>query len=140
MDKLVFDNGIREYEVNGHPLRFNPSDPNVYSRFVRAIDEINGIETECTANAIDKESFGANALIQMEEMDSKVKDILSKAFGFGNDFHTIFDGVNIAAKNVHGERVLDAFIVAVKPIMLKGIQELFAKDNADIERYAGEYK
>ena len=31
MEKLSFDTGIREYDVNGNGvLRFNPSDPNVY--------------------------------------------------------------------------------------------------------------
>lgn len=140
MEKLVFDNGMKEYEVNGHILRFNPTDPNVYSRFVRAIDEIKTLETENVAEVKDKASYGTYMLHQMETMDSKVKDILSKAFGCKNDFHAIFDGINIAAKNTHGERVLDAFIVAVKPVMVKGMEELFAKDDADIERYAGGYE
>ena len=39
MEQLTIDTGLREYAVNGGPehgggvLRFNPSDPNVYSRF-----------------------------------------------------------------------------------------------------------
>lgn len=146
MEKLVFDNGLKEYEVNGHILRFNPSDPNVYSRFVRAIEEIRDIESEYSRKAAeagatkDKQSFGSLMLQQMEEMDQKIKDILSNVFGKRNDFHSIFDGVNIAAKNTHGERVIDAFIVAVKPIIFDGMTALFAKDDADIERYAGEYK
>ena len=143
MEKLVFDNGVKEYEVNGHTLRFNPSDPNVYSRFVRAIDDIKSLESEYSRNAAaakDKLDFGAYTLTQMEELDSKVKGILSSAFGRGNDFNVIFDGVNISAKNSHGERVVDAFIVAVKPIMLDGMKALFEKDEADIERYAGGYE
>lgn len=140
MDKLVFDNGVREYEVNGHILRFNPSDPNVYSRFLRAVEEIKSLDAENTTKVKDKTSYGSYMLHQMETMDSRVKDFLSKAFGCGNDFHAIFDGVNIAAKNTHGERVLDAFIQAVQPVMLKGMEELLAKDNTDIERYAGEYE
>ena len=39
MEQLTIDTGLREYAVNGGSehgggvLRFNPSDPNVYSRF-----------------------------------------------------------------------------------------------------------
>ena len=36
MEKIIFDGGLREYEVGGGILSFNPSDPNVYTRFMDA--------------------------------------------------------------------------------------------------------
>ena len=37
MQELNIDTGVREYRINGGGvLRFNPSDPNVYSRFLQA--------------------------------------------------------------------------------------------------------
>ena len=52
MEKLSFDTGIREYDVNGNGmLRFNPSDPNVYERFFNAADETQKIERELIAEA-----------------------------------------------------------------------------------------
>ena len=54
MEKLSFDTGIREYDVNGNgtPRGQTPSDPNVYERFfANAADEIQKIERELIAEA-----------------------------------------------------------------------------------------
>ena len=39
MKKLIIDSGVQEYQLveGGKPLRFNPSDPNVYARFMAAM-------------------------------------------------------------------------------------------------------
>ena len=35
--KLSIDTGVQEFEINGSGvLRFNPSDPNVYNRFMES--------------------------------------------------------------------------------------------------------
>ena len=45
MQELNIDTGVREYRINGGGvLRFNPCDPNVYSRFLQAADRIAAIE------------------------------------------------------------------------------------------------
>lgn len=143
--KIVFDTGIREYDVNGEILRFNPTDPNLYARFRDALVKIKAIEEECTEKAEtecrdkDREEIGAFSLQMMQEADTKVKGILSETFGRGNDFNKIFGGVNIIARQENGT-VLDAFLAAILPIMKAGIAELFDKDNAMVEKYAADYK
>lgn len=45
--KLFFDDGIKEFEVNGGAiLRFNPSDPALYDRFRLLISKIEKLEGE----------------------------------------------------------------------------------------------
>ena len=47
MEKLVFDSGVKEYKLGtGGVLRFNPSDPNVYARFMDAMDKIRAVEAD----------------------------------------------------------------------------------------------
>ena len=41
MKKLSLDTGIQEYQINDNGiLRFNPSDPNVYARFMETQGKI----------------------------------------------------------------------------------------------------
>ena len=122
MQKLNFDLGIKEFEIGGGVLRFNPSDPNVYSRFVAAADKLTGIEQRLTAKAKEYEGKKAGeAMLQlMKEADKETKELLSWIFGAQNDFEAIFCGANILGVGSNGERIITNFIHAVQPILEKG--------------------
>ena len=122
MQKLNFDLGIKEFEIGGGVLRFNPSDPNVYSRFVAAADKLTGIEQRLTAKAREYEGKKAGeAMLQlMNEADKETKDLLAWIFGAQNDFEAIFCGANILGVGSNGERIITNFIHAVQPILEKG--------------------
>ena len=57
MEQLTIDTGLREYAVNGGPehgggvLRFNPSDPNVYSRFCTLQNQMQELEQQVQAQS-----------------------------------------------------------------------------------------
>ncbi len=122
MQKLNFDLGFKEFEIGGGVLRFNPSDPNVYSRFVAAADKLTGIEQRLTAKAKEYEGKKAGeAMLQlMNEADKETKELLSWIFGAQNDFEAIFCGANILGVGSNGERIITNFIHAVQPILEKG--------------------
>lgn len=122
MQKLNFDLGIKEFEIGGGVLRFNPGDPNVYSRFVAAADKLTGIEQRLTAKAKEYEGKKAGeAMLQlMNEADKETKDLLAWIFGAQNDFEAIFCGANILGVGSNGERIITNFIHAVQPILEKG--------------------
>lgn len=122
MQKLNFDLGIKEFEIGGGVLRFNPGDPNVYSRFVAAADKLTGIEQRLTAKAKEYEGKKAGeAMLQlMNEADKETKDLLAWIFGSQNDFEAIFCGANILGVGSNGERIITNFIHAVQPILEKG--------------------
>lgn len=145
MDKLTFDTGIKEYEINGRAvLRFNPTDPNMYARFMKAVEKIQAVERECLKKVElgeGEKNVAQSAIQVLADADSMVKDILSEAFGHNNDFHDIFDGVNVIALRRDGKtRVLDAFIDAVLPIIESGLQDILAQDEAMVQRYTAGYE
>ena len=132
MEKLIFDTGVKEYEVNGKELlRFNPTDPNVYRRFMEVYSQLESMEKEYEArveplrNAVDDSEVkrGEKLLSIMKEFDSKVKGRLSYIFGEENDFEKIMEGVNLMAVGANGERVLTNLFTALTPIIEEGIAQ-----------------
>lgn len=125
MEKLLFDNGLKEYDVNGTGvLRFNPSDPNVYGRFLDAVDEIKTVENDLIKRGKAlSQNDGEGVVRLMVEADKKVKTILKNVFGAINDFDAIFGGVNIMAVASNGERVITNFMVAIDPIVSSGAEK-----------------
>ena len=137
MEKLVFDSGIKEYKLgSGGVLRFNPSDPNVYARFMDAMDKIRAVETDLVEKAKEleqvekQEESGAAVLRIMRDADRDTKKILSEVFGADNDFEKILGGVNVLAVAGNGERVITNLLAALQPIMIQGA-EACAKQRSD---------
>ena len=127
MEQLVLDIGIKEYKINGKGvLRFNPSDPNVYARFMDMVPKIHDIEQEMNAKAsqIDRkaEDAGKKIVQFMQETDSRVKAVLKEIFGSENDFEEILEGVNLMAVATNGERVITNLMDALLPEMEAGAQ------------------
>ena len=127
MQQLIFDSGIKEFQINGKGiLRFNPSDPNVYARFMDMVPKIHEIEQEMNvkANQIDRksETAGEQTLRVMRETDRRIKAVLNDIFGQENDFDEILEGVNLMAVASNGERVVSNLMNALQPIMEEGAQ------------------
>lgn len=132
MQQINFDSGIREFQINGGGvLRFNPSDLNVYSRFMNALDDLRKVETKLEEKfkALATEGTGVDFLQLSAEADREVKRILSDVFGSQNDFDAIFAGVNVMTPTANGEMVLTNFLNAMKPIIEQGARD-FAKGQA----------
>lgn len=130
MEKLIFDSGIREFEINNNGvMRFNPADPNVYARLMESGEKIKDVENKLLAKAkemipADAEETNGAAVVQlMAEADKEIKGILSYIFGAENDFDKIFAGVNLMAVCANGERVLTNFLNALLPIVQEGAEK-----------------
>lgn len=128
MEKITIDTGVVEYEVNGTPLRFNPSDYNVYARFFEFYNELDEL-TKPYADAssaqqdeetgVDEKGFAktADLLALAKETDGKIKERLAYVFGEGNDFDAMFHGVNVLAANDSGNLIIEDFLNAVMPLI-----------------------
>ena len=130
MEKLIFDSGVKEYQINDNGvLRFNPSDPNVYSRFMNAMEKITGTEKRMVEKAKvlqtseDAGKNGAAVLALLAEADREIKEILAEVFGPENDFNAMLGGVNLLAVAGNGERVVTNFLAALQPIMVEGARK-----------------
>lgn len=130
MEKLIFDSGIREYQINDNGvLRFNPADPNVYARLMESCEKIKAVENRLLAKGKElipegeEESSGAVVLQLMREADKEIKEVLVYIFGVENNFDEIFAGVNLMAVGDNGERVLTNFLDVITPIIEEGAKK-----------------
>ena len=119
MEKIQFDSGIRSYRINGAGiLRFNPGDPNLYSRFLEAVEKLKEVEAELTRQAEAAE--GVQIVKLMKQADEKMKEILGWVFGPDNNFHALLGGVNLLAIADNGERVVTNLFAALEPVLVEG--------------------
>ena len=135
MEKLIFGTGLKRYEVNdnGAIFSFNPTDINLYARFIKMRDAVLkiGAEVEKKAEEINEseeksvEAFAST----MEDADRRVKQELTECFGKSNDFEHIFDGSNVFSPTLSGNWLITEFITAITPIIEKEVAA-FTKERA----------
>ena len=119
MEKIQFDVGQRSYRINGGGiLRFNPSDPNLYRRFMEAVEKLQAVERELTQQA--EAAQDQEILKLMGDADEKMKSILNWVFGGSNDFHKLLEGINLLAVAENGERVVTNLFTALEPVLVEG--------------------
>ena len=133
MEKLTFDSGIREFEINGRGvLRFNPGDPNVYARLLDSLDDIKAVESDLVERSKDiQQDDGAAVLRLITQADKRMKEILTSVFGPENDFNEIMGGVNAMAVCDNGERAITNLLNVLMPIVQEGADRC-AKQQADV--------
>ena len=139
MENIQFDSGIRTYRINGEGiLRFNPGDPNVYARFMEAVEKLKEAEAELTGQA--ETARDSQIVDLMAQADRKMKEILNWVFGGGNDFGEILKGVNLLAVADNGESVITNLFAALEPVLVAGAKrcagDLAAKIKAESEAQA----
>lgn len=134
MENIQFDSGIRTYRINGEGiLRFNPGDPNVYARFLEAVEKLKEAEKELTEQA---ETAKDTQIVELvSHADKKMKGILNWVFGADNDFGQILKGVNLLAVADNGETVITNLFAALEPVLIAGAKrcagDLAAKAKAE---------
>jgi len=125
MEQLTIDTGLREYAVNGGPehgggvLRFNPSDPNVYSRFCTLQNQLQELEQQVQAQS----PTGTDAIQLLAQADQRAKGLLAEVFGPGNDFDAMLGGTNLLAVAGNGERVITNLFAALEPTPETGARQ-----------------
>ena len=118
MEQLQFESGMKSFRINGGGvLRFHPGDPNLYSRFLEAVDKFKALEQELTQACAKEET---DILRVLEDADGKMKKLLNWVFGGDNDFHKLLEGVNLLAVADNGERVITNLLQALEPVLLEG--------------------
>ena len=125
VEKISFDSGIKEYRINGTGvLRFNPADPNVYARFLEAVDKIQDMEKTLTEQArqLEDQDSGIQAVKLLAQADKQMKELLSWVFGEKNCFDKLLGGVNLLAVAENGQRVITNLLEALQPVLVAGAE------------------
>lgn len=116
MEKLTLDTGLRSYRINGGGvLRFNPADPNLYARFLEAMEKIKAMEDSLPGTG------EGSPLENMCRTDKQIKQLLDWVFT-GNDFDGLLGGVNLLAVATNGERVITNLLQTLLPVLTEGAQ------------------
>lgn len=133
MELLNIDVGLKSYQLveGGEPLVFNPCDPEIYARFMRAKEKMAEIEAEAQKQAQtvpEEQHTGEEALKIISDGDKRLKSALNEVFGNGNNFDKILCGVSLLAIAGNGKQVMVNLLEAITPIIANG-----AKSYADQE-------
>lgn len=129
MKHIELDAGVEEFSfAGGGVLRFNPKDPNLYARFMEAEEELNALEAELNEKAKSCEDT-VKAMQLLRQADGKVKDLLNRVFGGGNDFHEALGGVSLLAVAGNGKPVVSNLMSALEEILTEGAAD-FAREKA----------
>ena len=144
MEKLIFDDGCKEFEINGDPnrvLRFNPADIGFIERLEGALqnvtkdmESLKGIKLSPTGNALDEASEAAELV---RSMNKSLRASFDQIF-YPGAADVVFGAMNpLALSGGHTiyENFLKAFVAIVKPTMdteVKATQE-------HLEKYKSEY-
>ena len=126
MEKLTFDTGVKSYKVGAGVLKFNPTDPNIYARFLEILDSLSSLEED-----LSKVS-GADAVTALADADKTIKEKLSYVFGGDNDLQAIFRGVSLLAVGANGQRLITNFLAALEPILSAGARQCAAAEAATL--------
>ena len=120
MQKIQFDSGVKRYKLGAGVLQFNPGDPNVYARFMEAVEKLKTLEQALVEKAQTVEKDGEQVVKLMRSADEQMKSTLNWVFGAGNDFDAMLGGVNLLAMAGNGQRVATNLFAALEPVLLEG--------------------
>lgn len=129
MKKLKLDCGLQEYKLGAGVLRFNPSDPNLYARFLEAARQLPQLEQQLVEAAKTQEGSTEGLMTLLSQADSRMKTLLNDVFR-GNDFDMLLEGVNLLAVADNGERVVTNLLQTLEPVLREGAEE-FAQAQTD---------
>lgn len=123
MENLELDIGLREYAIpGGGVLRFNPSDPGLYSRFTQAAQKLEDLEKELAETG--KAGNVTDVLERMHQADARAKALLDETFGGGNDFHKALGGISLFAVCANGKTLAENLFAALGAQLEKGADRL----------------
>ena len=126
MENLMIDLGAVEYRIpGGGSVRFNPTDPNVYSRFLGLEEELAVLQKNIQQEA-KLCSSGSQVLQMLESADKALKASLNRVFP-GNNFHEALGCVNLLAQ-AGDKTVAESLLSALEQVLSDGAKRLAGKE------------
>lgn len=135
MNRLNIDLGVEEYALgNGSVLRFNPTDPNLYARFLDLEPQLHVLQEELTRGS-EQAADGLAVLKLLADTDRKFKVLLTQVFGPENEFARLLQGINLLATAGNGMSVAENLLAALEPVLTQGAERFAqAKTEAALEK------
>ena len=123
MEELELDLGMVEYPITGGGrLRFNPTDPNLYARFLAMLPEMEQVESRFRSRAKLCQD-GSGVLELLGQVDKELKSMLGQVFE-GNDFHEALGGIHLLALGGDGRTLAETLLASLEEILSRGAERL----------------
>lgn len=136
MKNITLDTGIEEFSFQGGGvLRFNPSDPNLYARFLEAEEKMKALEADLRQKAKEQGNATEASIALSRQADRQAKDLLNWVFGGENDFDKLLNGVSLLAMTGNGQHLVTNLMDALETILTAGAAR-FAEQKAEDIRAA----
>lgn len=148
MDKLSFESGLKEFEINNDPnkiLRFNPTDPGLIGRIQKCITDI-GSGFEANQALFDRHSEGTpldydetmKTLEGLNNIEQGIREAIDKLLGHGT-CETVF-GTETLLACAGGHFVWENFLKSVIAICTGEIQVMREEAEEKIAPYTEKYE
>lgn len=144
MEKLRFDDGYKELEINGDPeriLKYNPGDIGIIDRLEAAYTDVDkqmkdlqGLQISPTGNALDEASEAARIIRGLNESLRKTFDNLF----YPGAADIVFGRMNPLAL-VGGKTIFENFLLAYTKLIKPQIEKEAKAAQKHIEKYKKEY-
>lgn len=136
-NELIFDEGFKEFNINGDPdrvIRFNPTDISIIERAQKVKKEIGEEVKKLDALEINDDEAVAKAV---EEVNKIIKEKINYIFGSAVS-ETVF-GVQSPLASANGITLAERFIAAAIPVIQKEIEDEDKKSKARMSKYTERY-
>lgn len=135
--KMIFDEGFKEFNINGDPnrvIRFNPTDISIIERAQKVKKEIGEEVKKLDKLEINDDEAVAKAV---EEVNKIIKEKIN--YIFGSDVSEAVFGVQSPLASANGVTLAERFIAAAIPIIQKEIEDEDKKSKARMSKYTERY-
>lgn len=126
---LTFDTGLVDYEINGVPVRFNPTDENFVSKFMGVFDELEKMQ-DAFVDATDFSAFG--------NLDKDMRAVLDGLLGDGKS-DELFGDMNCYAL-ADGLPVWTNLALALMDEIHDAFEREFGKTDSRMKSYNKKYE
>lgn len=139
-NNIVFDEGYKEFSINGDPTRkikFNPADASIIERLDKVRKEIGQKVAELDSVKTEENDLEGYAKL-VEKANNMVKEMINSIFNA--DVADIVFNEQSPLSIVNGKTLAERFLTAVVPIIQTEIEEQNKKSKTKVEKYTKRVK
>ena len=140
MQKLSFDEGYKEFSINGdvnRVIRFNPSDLAIIKRLEEAKNKISESMAIKDDIELDNEGKPINSLENYSKVISHIDNVIKEQINyiFDSDVANVVFGNQSPLANIKGKPLYERFMESVMPEIKKAVEEEAKESRKRVEKY-----
>lgn len=140
MQKLSFDEGYKEFSINGdvnRVIRFNPSDLAIIKRLEEAKNKISESMAIKDDIELDNEGKPVDSLENYSKVISHIDNVIKEQINyiFDSDVANVVFGNQSPLANIKGKPLYERFMESVMPEIKKAVEEEAKESRKRVAKY-----